>query len=204
MAKQTLPTKKPAPPSRGVAPIDPSFREIFGAPPLYPDENEEDFNRLHELLRKDIIPTDAIEEILVKDLADQIWERQRLQRSKVNFMKVIIRRNILEILVPFEDSGDKILTLLIREKQGDAAAKIEINKLLEEFLSDRSEIAAEETAKYSSELDSFDSMISVAANRRDQILARIERHRNGIGRLREPVVDIEEGEYSELTQGAKR
>ena len=55
---------------------------IFGPPPLSKDEDLEAYNELLKRLTDLFKPADIIEEILINDYADNVWDRRRWRRKK--------------------------------------------------------------------------------------------------------------------------
>ena len=50
--------------------LDPELMQIFGPPPLLPRESLDEYNGLHDRVRRDVMPSGAIEEIWVRDFVD--------------------------------------------------------------------------------------------------------------------------------------
>jgi hypothetical protein len=54
--------------------------DLFGPPPLITGENVELYDALLQSARDDVKPADVIEEILVRDFVNLVWEAQRWRR----------------------------------------------------------------------------------------------------------------------------
>ena len=59
---------------------------IFGPPPLSKDEDLEAYNELLKRLTDLFKPADIIEEILIHDYADNVWDRRRWRRKKAGLL----------------------------------------------------------------------------------------------------------------------
>ena len=59
---------------------------IFGPPPLSKDEDLAAYNELLKRLTDLFKPADIIEEILIHDYADNVWDRRRWRRKKAGLL----------------------------------------------------------------------------------------------------------------------
>jgi hypothetical protein len=60
---------------------------IYFLPPVLPGEREEDYHTLFDGLERAIDPSDLVEKIWVRDVADLIWESWRVRRVRTLFLK---------------------------------------------------------------------------------------------------------------------
>src|SRR5208337_5661841 len=56
--------------------------KYLGPAPLLHDENENEYKEIADLVRKQLTPTNILEEVLVRDYVDLLWELMRLRRYK--------------------------------------------------------------------------------------------------------------------------
>ena len=63
------------------------FRELFGPPPVLKAEDEKNYEAILCGLARDVRPQNLIEQILVRDLADSVYETQWLRRLRNGVVK---------------------------------------------------------------------------------------------------------------------
>jgi hypothetical protein len=78
------------------------------APPLY-DENENDYKEIANIVRKQLIPTNILEEVWVEDYVDLLWELMRLRRYKSKLL-----------CTAATDSGVRVISPLMFPRSSEA------------------------------------------------------------------------------------
>jgi hypothetical protein len=199
--------------------IPPEVRALLGPPPITSEEDGEGYARLEVGLAAAIQPTDAIEWIWLKDLADLVWEARRLRRAKVAILAVgrarsarqqNDRKSAISLLSDEELNGQLAQhALAVLDDAGitlppDARSAILAFEMADE-VSDETEAEAEleqltiESDAYQQclpDLERVDRMITVADVRRDTVLRDLYRRREMLARQRGPsasaqVIDAE-------------
>ena len=80
MSPTSLPLPS-APPGRGPhAFIPPAIAVLLGPPPVCHGESRDDFEQSFRCLAEAMKPRDALDWLIIKDIADANWEAQRMQR----------------------------------------------------------------------------------------------------------------------------
>ena len=74
--------------------IPPSLAALYNVKPVAWSEKEADYDSLQAQILAELDPRDTIEFILVKDVADIVWEKQRLR----NLQHLSVRANLPEVL----------------------------------------------------------------------------------------------------------
>jgi hypothetical protein len=186
---------RPAP-----AALDPELRQILGPPPLFEGESEAAYHQLYDRLRSAVSPKDVIEEIWVRDLADLVWETNRLRRLKAKLMDAARWQGMAAVL---ESVG--IASYLAKQDasayaSGDSRAKAKVDPMLGKAKADRAIIEAQTLAARISDFERFDRLIMSSESRRNAVLREIDRHREAIAlRVREALTEIEDAEFEEVS-----
>jgi hypothetical protein len=204
MSETVFPTSTARQPN--VGPIDPELLKIFGPPPLYPGESEEDYNQLHDHVRRAVRPVGAVEEMWVRDIGDLFWATLRFRRLKAKLMAVAFADQLRN---PGLIVGGAILTkakpgLLNDYALGKPASIREIDSLLEGFNIDRAVIEARAFAGRLTDFERIDQLITQAEKRRNAALRELDRHREAVAkRLRDVLAEIEHAEFEDapVTEG---
>lgn len=184
-----------------VAPLDPELMQIFGSPPLLPSESLDEYNGLHDRVRRDVMPSGVIEEIWVRDFVDLTWEIFRLRRQKAQRSTSRAHRGLwvlLEKLVP----RDELSSLVGDWVQGKEIAIQRVEKLMTEAGFNHTTLDAETLSANLDEIERFNRMIIQAEGRRNVVLREVDRRRDIARRLREVVADIEDAEFEEVSRPA--
>ncbi len=194
-APSTLPTIRQE--ASQLTPVPPALEEALGPPSLLPGENVDAYNALHDHLRRAVHPSDAVEEMWVRDVADLCWEILRLRRFKNKLTESAMSRSLDSVLgvigVP-ESARRKLVAAW--ETRGEKELK-SIERILQEGGRDWSAVAAE-TFQRREKLVIFervDDLILRSERRRDSILREIERRRETVARrMRDALQEVEEVE----------
>jgi hypothetical protein len=87
---------------------------FFDNPPLVGLERREDYDDLFSLIARAEIPSDAIDWLLLKDLADLAWEIRRERRIKMEIVKINQIEVICDLLKSTFDKADRLGSALNR------------------------------------------------------------------------------------------
>lgn len=189
----TMPPMYPAVPD-----TDPELIQMFGPPPLHEGEDKDAYEALHTRLRQAVMPTDIIEEIWVRDVADLTWESRRLRVLKAKLMEVTSAQWIEKALKKvMPDSSDR-KELADDYGRGVPDARKRVDALLREAAIDRGNIEARALWTCLSDFDGVDRLIMRAEARRNATFREMDRHRDAVARLRQAVAEIEDADFEEV------
>ncbi len=178
---------------------------VFGPPPLLEGEDPAAYNEFLMLISTDVKPTDILEDIWVREIADLVWEILRLRRLKSSLLNAMMHgrlRSILESL-----PGRLNVAKLANDWAARKPRAIEkVNRLLKK---DGWSVDIVTALTLREELDSIERierLTAVAEARRNAILREIDRHRATLAdALRRTVQNIEDTQNQFLdTKSAKR
>ena len=176
-----------APPRRS----PPDLTALMGPPPLIDGEDGGAFEALYRRIDEAVAPRDALEEIWVRDIVDNLWETLRLRRIKSNLMRSSAHEGLERVITPLTElyvRSDLVKGWARREPQ----TVKEVEKLIDKAGLAPDAIAAETLAANLETFDRIDVMITRAEARRNTILREIERRREVLARrLREAAEAIE-------------
>ena len=94
--------------------------ELFGLNPLVKGEDPKAYTKIVMLMLENVRPTDVIEKMLVRDIADHTWEVLRLRRYKSAMINTAIdeaRMDRLSELKDFTDKNDPQVRALVKEEK---------------------------------------------------------------------------------------
>ena len=179
----------------------------IAAAPLLPGEQEPDYANLVARIVAVAQPSDAIEDLLTRDVIDLTWEIFRLRRVKAGILKASINTGVERVLDDLgygpEISFDYTEKLAKKWAAGDKNARKEVQAAL-----DKAGLTTDEvTAKtLESKLDSFerlDRMLASAEARRNNALREIDRHREALGgAVRHAIDEVQDAEFRDVETGA--
>ena len=152
--------------------------------PLLPGEKWADYNWLQKTIFEAIRPTDAIETIWAKDIADAIFEMERLRRFKAKYIASGRRVKLIEAIAqisardPGGMSPTKVAETFVNEclSERDGERKI-LAKLAKAGL-DPEFLLAETAWERLEALERFEALIIQAENKRDALIWQLDRYRN--------------------------
>src|SRR3954454_1904658 len=109
MPRSVLHARRPPPASqRGKPSLLSRCEFLFQEKPLLPGEDVRAYDELLASLAQTLQPGDPIECIWVKDIADLVWEAQRLRRWKARLLLIAretaLRRILKQVLAAGEDT----------------------------------------------------------------------------------------------------
>jgi hypothetical protein len=165
----------------GKSQIPADIEELWGEPALLSFEDPEIYRKLLLKILADVKPTDAIEWMWLKDIADHSWEIRRLRRLKVHLIE---RRH------------DALRRQYI-EQCTQAGKPVPDKILINEFTT--AQFWVEELGSY----ERVDALLASAEGRLLALLREIGKRRESLAsRLRKASDDVIDGEFKEL--GADR
>ncbi len=200
MAKRPQP---PAPaPKQGAPAADPTdlhvllrdLGPLFAERPLIPGEAEADYDLLLSKVAAAVAPTDAIEELRVKEVTDHTWDIERWKRLKASRLmaarKKGLDRLITETNGPYLQSAEPLKAAYTSALlQGDPAAVETFNRLLAERGLDLNAVMAMALSECLSDIERCDRLIASAEARRNRVLLEIERRRETLARWQRTVAE---------------
>jgi hypothetical protein len=175
------------------------------SPPL-PGEQEPDYANLVARIVAVAQPSDAIEDLLTRDVIDLTWENFRLRRVKAGILKAI-HTGVERVLNGLGYGQDQKYDYTERLGQSWAAGDKKSRKEVMAALSAAGLTIDEVTAKtLESKLDSFerlDRMLTSAEARRNNALREIDRHREALGgAVRHAIDEVQDAEFHDVETGA--
>jgi hypothetical protein len=198
---------KPPPPSLaspiGSLPANVLNRVIAIAPaPLLPGEKEADYATIAVRIVNASGPQDAIEEFLIRDVVDLIWEVLRLRRIKAGILKSSMDQGVKRVLTGIGHPYIERDGLSESWAAGDDRARKKVDAILAKAGMTVDEVTAQ---TLDSKLDSFerlDRMLASVEARRNNALREIDRHRAALGgAVRQSIEEIEDAEFRDVETG---
>ena len=142
--------------------------------PLLLTESQSEFDDLAASFRREILPSDVIEQIYFDDIIASVWEILRLRRCKTVIVNIAFKkalRALLETLLNYNYSRAEDLA---KRWFNDPAARTEVAEILGELKLDESAIEAEAIRISSASLEGIDRMLAAAESRRSRAFRNIE------------------------------
>jgi hypothetical protein len=196
-------------------PVPAEIRDAFGKPPLLATEDPDQYDALLSELAREVRPTDVIEWLWVKDIADLTWDIIRYRCLKASFVdgrfKSALEDHLYSALQRDQrDAHPNVSSLFLSV----AATRDQAEKLADDWVANaktkekrdawlkKHNLNAESIVATSfdagvDELEAIERMLSSVEYRRNNALHEIERRRHALGRaLRQTSNQIIEGEAS--------
>ena len=197
------------------------IRDMLGEPPLLATEDPNQYDALLTELAREVRPSDFIEWLWVKDIADLTWDIFRYRRIKASYVDGRFRSALVQQL-NLALQRDKRAAHPDRRLSFDLdRIRDEANKLANDFIANANTkekrdkwlkahgVNAESITATSfdaavDELEAIERMLASVEYRRNNALHEIERRRNALGRaLRQTSDRIIEGEAPLVPLAAK-
>jgi hypothetical protein len=165
---------------------------------LLPGESERHYEELQKLIFRALEPDDVIETIWAKDIADAVFESERLKRLKLQFIESA-RRTCLKEAISKIVGGDpldglspsKVAERFVNEAMQEASGDARIRDKLSQGGFHPDGILAEAYGKKLPGIESFERLIVGADRKRDGLIRQFDEYRNRrVGRRHSPP-DIE-------------
>jgi len=167
---------------------------LFAHRPVIQGEAEADYDLLLSKVTAAVAPTDAVDDVWVKDITDLTWEAERGKRLKASLLmaarKKALDRLIAETYGPYLQSAEPLKSAYTNAwLQGQPAAVEKFNRLLAERGLDLNSVMALALSASLSDIERIDRMIASAEARRNRILLEIERRREAKARQQRTIAD---------------
>jgi hypothetical protein len=175
-----------------------SINEIFSTQSLILGEDDQAFETLKAAIASAIKPQDTIEEMWVRDIAELMWESQRLRTLKANILLIAQKSALVHLIHLIE----KRESLAIEDHYGaeilasgwlanDRKAVSEVREILNTHGFSDDTIMAQALLDKLQEVERIDRMIASADARRNRALAELERRREmRLRRQRTPAGEV--------------
>ena len=192
------------------------IRDMLGEPPLLATEDPNQYDALLTELAREVRPSDFIEWLWVKDIADLTWDIIRYRCIKASYIDGRFRSALVQQLNLALERGKRAALSFDRDRIRDKA-----NKLANDFIANANTkekrdkwlkahgVNAESITATSfdaavDKLEAIERMLASVEYRRNNALQEIERRRNALGRaLRQTSDRIIEGEAPLVPLAAK-
>jgi hypothetical protein len=151
---------------------------LFPSPVLI-TEREEEFDELYAALTQELAPRGIVEKLYVADIANLVWEKRRLRRSKTAILDMASQRAVQEILCRPELASvdrhwaEKASAVWLSH----AGVREDIIEYLEASGLDESAIEAETMRRVASDLEMLDRMMALLETRFEKMLRAIADYR---------------------------
>ena len=197
------------------------IRDVLGEPPLLATEDSNQYDALLAVLARDVRPSDFIEWLWVKDIADLTWDIILYRCIKASYVDGRFRfalvqqlnlalerdkraahpdRRLSFELVRILDEANKLANDFI----ANANTKEKRDKWLKAHGVNAESITATSFDAAVDKLEVIERLLASVEHRRDNALQEIERRRNALGRaLRQTSDQIIEGEAPLVPLAAK-
>ena len=148
-----------------------------GAPPLIAGESAGGYERLLARVSNALNPTDALEEVWIRDIVDLVWEVSRLRRLKTGLMAAAAHEGLAELIgTLIRDCNVKALAEGWAAREGKAVEKVEAALAGAGFTLDH--VAARTFVARLYDFERIDRMLTAAEQRRAAALRELDRHRS--------------------------
>ncbi len=172
--------------------------DFIGKPSLLGTEVRADYDALFHRLAETVKPKDAIEWILIKDVADLVWESRRLRRIREGIVERETGQglaDIAEINLSCDHNWHERREIGERLVSDWNSGKPQLRQMVREFLIERgvefSQVHAAVYHKHLGDLTKLEGLIANLGRRRDSVLREIERRRDTVARRPRDVTDAE-------------
>jgi hypothetical protein len=168
-----------------------SLDDLLGPPPLMENDNRADYEGLKERLQGALNPSNAMENIWVRDILDLQWELLRLRRLRILFLDSASHIGLRRVLSDRLESY-KINSLVSGWALRNEDALEETYGLLDKWGLTEQDIDAHTLVASIDTLERFDRMIAQLEARRNSVLREIDRHRDALARRLKDALDRED------------
>jgi len=154
-----------------------SWFSRFGPPPILPGEDAEAYDELLMRASGGIKPTDAIEELWLRDYVALAWEIVRLRRFKESLIASALP-DALRTVLKIHKVSDRRANILVKKWRAQGpTAKDEIRKTLASLNLTFDDVLAQAFLIQIEQIERIDRLITIAEARRNDVLREIDRHR---------------------------
>ena len=183
----TQPQRSPAVEPTDVHVVPRDLGRLFTDRPLISGESEFDYDLLLSKVTAAVAPSDAIEEMWVRDITDLAWDMERGKRLKASRL-MVARKKALDRLIaethgPHVQSAEPLRAAYTNAwLQGEPVAVEVFNRLLAQRGLNLNSLMALALSECLNDIERYDRMITTAEARRNRILLDIERRREAAAR----------------------
>ena len=176
----------------------PSSRSSLASAPLIAGEDAGAYDNLLARLTGTLKPSDALEEIWVRDVVDLVWEVFRLRRLKAHLIRAGAYEGMAQVLKPLV-KWETNEGLAQQWWGGEAEAVSTVEGALASAGLTMDAVMAHTLAARIGDIERIDRMMMAAEVRRDNILRELERRRAALAQsLRRAIRDAEEVELEAI------
>jgi hypothetical protein len=193
------------PPSHTPNPLQPiaihaaeGAADLLGPPPVITGEDPDAFLELLDRVRADAKPKGIIEDILVRDFVDLLWDIRRLRRLKASLLQAAAHKGVKAVLGPLVASWE-VDSLADNWALRRPRAIAKVDKVLAAAGLTSDAVMAETLALRLDPIERIERMIASQEGRQEAVLREIDRHRAVLAEaLRGATKEIEEAEFEEV------
>lgn len=176
--------------------------DLLGPPPVITGEDPDAFLELLDRVRADAKPKGIIEDILVRDFVELLWDSRRLRRFKASLLQAAAPKALEKVLGPLVASWE-VDSLAENWARRQARAIAKVDKVLAAAGLTLDAVMAETLAQRLDAIERIERMIASQEGRMEAVLREIDRHRAVLAEaLRGAAQDIEEAEFEEVQREA--
>jgi hypothetical protein len=173
--------------------------DLLGPPPVIAGEDANEFNELLDRVRADAKPKDMIEEILVRDFVDLVWDIRRLRRLKANLLQANSHEGVGRLLLARADMAG----MLEVDEPSRKWAKRQSVKKVEKRLASAGlmidAVMAETLSVKLDDIERIERMITTAEARLEANLRELDRHRAVLAQaLKRATKGAEDAEFEDV------
>jgi hypothetical protein len=160
-------------------------KALLSEPLLLPDEDHAAYDDLLTAITAAVQPADIIEQLWTSEAVQKAWEALRQRRYKTGLIaarQLALAAVLHPLLSLFPETGDHEAQMLAwRYTLGHADAIKEVDALFDKAHLSMAAVEAQAMAMNIDKFEMIDRLIWVAEERRDALLALIERRRAAFG-----------------------
>lgn len=176
--------------------------DLLGPPPVIAGEDANEFNELLDRVRADAKPKDMIEEILVRDFVDLVWDIRRLRRLKANLLQANSHEGVGRLLLARADMADMLEVDDLSKKWAKRQCVKKVERRLASAGLMIDAVMAETLSVKLDDIERIERMITTAEARLEANLRELDRHRAVLAQaLKRATKDVEDAEFEDVAPG---
>jgi len=183
------------------APTRTPCRALLGPRPLIDGEDGTNYDVILERISADVAPEDFVEEILVRNVVDLVWDSVRLRRLKSQRLHAAAHQGLERVLTPLLGwlSADKLSG---KWASGDEEAISQVEALLGRAGLTIDDVMAQTLAARIDDVERIDRMVIIAEARRDAVLREIRARRLAFGQALSRAGEAIDAEFEDVAPGS--
>jgi len=183
------------------APTRTPCRALLGPRPLIDGEDGTNYDVILERISADVAPEDFVEEILVRNVVDLVWDSIRLRRLKSQRLHAAAHQGLERVLTPLLGwlSADKLSG---KWASGDEEAISQVEALLGRAGLTIDDVMAQTLAARIDDVERIDRMVIIAEVRRDAVLREIRSRRAAFAQALRRAGDAIDAEFEDVAPGS--